>query len=54
MSNIKNYFYDKNYSPSAEDLEEYEMYCYYLSMKQRAEAEDFLDFFAEAFEVEND
>lgn len=49
MSSIKNYLYNEKYSPSAEDMAEYELYCYFLDMKERMEAEDFLDFFAEAF-----
>ena len=46
MSNIKNYLYNEKYSPSAEDMAEYELYCY---LKEKISEEDFLDFFAEAF-----
>ena len=54
MSNIKNYLYNEKYSPSAEDMAEYELYCYCLEMKERMEQRTSLTSSPKRLEVKNE
>jgi hypothetical protein len=35
MSNIKKYLWEEENNPSSKDMEEYQLYCYYLDMKEK-------------------
>lgn len=50
MSSIKRHLYDMQEEPTAEDMQEYELYCLYKTMHERLEAMDMLEFFAPLME----
>lgn len=54
MSNIKQWIWEEENSPSVEDMEEYELYCLYHNLKQRYDNTDVLEFFIPLMEDNNE
>ena len=53
MSMIKKEYWEEYLSPSSEDMEEYELYCYYQDMKKKwLEGNNPLEFFQPLMEEE--
>ena len=53
MSIIKQEYYEEFFSPSYEDIQEYEIYCYYQDMKKKwLEENNPLEFFQPLMEEE--
>ncbi|AIX31630.1 hypothetical protein Syn7803US42_2 [Synechococcus phage ACG-2014f] len=50
MSMVKQHLYEETYAPTAEDMQEYELYYYYLDMVERYNKTDKpMEFIEEAF-----
>lgn len=52
MSMVKQHAYGEQYGPEAEDMLEYELYCYYMDMVERYNTTDPAELFAEVFDNE--
>ncbi|AIX34430.1 hypothetical protein Syn7803C25_240 [Synechococcus phage ACG-2014f] len=49
MSMVKQHLWQEQHAPTAEDIEEYELYCYYLDMVERYNTTAPMKFLEEVF-----
>ncbi|AIX27591.1 hypothetical protein Syn7803US13_231 [Synechococcus phage ACG-2014f] len=52
MSMVKQHLWQEQHAPTAEDIEEYELYCYYLDMVERYNTTAPMKFLEEVFSEE--
>ena len=52
MSLVKQHLWQEQHAPTAEDIEEYELYCYYLDMVERYNTTAPMEFLEEVFSEE--